>query len=139
MSDSEYIVIGVVQSMCSLASCMLCAGTPTLQPLLKALKKLENWFLFGAIMGVPVSQLRKIESLHQKEADRCKLDMFQYWLDNNLVPTWNEVILALEETDQLVLAALIKQDFLLQTKEEGMYVFVLCTFARNLSLYYTYS
>ena len=69
------------------------------------------------MLGIPVTQLRKIESLHQKEADRCKLDMFQYWLDNKLVPKWNEVILALEETDQLVLAAQIKQDFLLQTKE----------------------
>ena len=50
--------------------------------------------------------------------------MLQYWLDNKLVPKWNEVILALEETDQLALAAQIKHDYLLSTesdvrKEEG--------------------
>ena len=90
-------------------------GTPTLQQLLKALKKLENWFLFGAMLSLPVPQLRKIELHHLKDSDRCKLDMLQYWLDNKLDPKWNEVILALEETDQLVLAAEVKHDYLWST------------------------
>ena len=60
----------------------------------------------------------------QRELERCKTEMLQYWLDNKLVPKWNEVILALEETDQLALAAQIKHDYLLSTesdvrKEEG--------------------
>ena len=41
------------------------------------------------MLGVPVSQLKKIELDHQKDSDRCKLELLQYWLDNNLVPTWN--------------------------------------------------
>ena len=51
--------------------------------------------------------------------------MLQYWLDNKLVPTWNDVILALEESDQLVLASQIKHDYLLSTavsEEEGMLI-----------------
>lgn len=79
--------------------------------------------MFGVILGVPYSQLRKIELNHEKDADRCKLDMLQYWLDSKLVPKWNDVILALEETDQLVLAAQIKHDYLWSTtvsEEQGM-------------------
>ena len=99
------------------------AGTPTLQQLLKALKKLKNWYTFGVILGVSYTQLRKIELNHEKDFDRCKLDMLQYWLDSKLVTTWNEVTLALEETDQLALAAQIKHDYLWSTavsEEESM-------------------
>ena len=88
-----------------------------------ALKKSENWFLFGAMLGVPVSQLRKIELDHQKDSDRCKLELLQYWLDNKLVPTWIEIVQALEKTDQLSLAAQIKQNYLwlsAVSEEEGM-------------------
>ena len=36
----------------------------------------------------------------------------QYWLDNTSVPTWNEIVQALEKTDQLALAAQIKHDYM---------------------------
>ena len=102
----------------------LCAGTPTLQQLLKALKTVENWFVFGAMLGVPVSQLKKIKSSCQGDVEVCKIEMLQYWLDNKLVPKWNDVILALEEADQLTLAAQIKREYLLSTvsEEEGMLI-----------------
>ena len=116
MSDREN---SLHERMSSALISFLCAGTPTLQQLLKALKTLENWFVFGVILGVPFSQLKKIESSYsQRELERCKLDMLQYWLDNKLVPKWNEVILALEQTDQLALAAEIKHDYLWSTAEE---------------------
>ena len=76
------------------------------------------------MLGVPVSQLRKIELDHKKDSDRCKLELLQYWLDNKLVPTWNEIVQALEKTDQLALAAQIKHNYLWPTsavsEEEGM-------------------
>ena len=100
--------------------------TPTLQKLLKALKTLDDWFIFGIKLSVPFSQLKKIESSYtQRELERCKTDMLQYWLDNRLVPKWNEVILALEETDQLALAAQIKHDYLWSASaasKEGVYI-----------------
>ena len=122
MSDSEFSE----HSQSSTHLVFWCAGTPTLQQLSKALMTLENWFVFGIILGVPFSTLKKIESSYgQRELERCKTDMLQYWLTNNLVPKWNEVILALEVTDQLALAAQIKHEYLLSTesdvrKEEGM-------------------
>ena len=79
------------------------------------------------MLGVPVPQLKKIESSYsQREPERYKIDTLQYWLDNKLVPTWNEVVLALEETDQLGLAAQIKSTYLWSTdsKEEGLHMCV---------------
>ena len=130
MSDREFSEL----SQSSTHLVFWCAGTPTLQQLSKALKTLDNWIVFGVNLGVPFSVLKKIESSRgQRDLELCKLDMLHYWLGNKLNPKWNEVILALEETDQLVLAAWIKHDYLLSTdvgKEEGM----LCkTYIRNKS------
>ena len=114
--------ISILQSSISPSWCVH-AGTPTLQQLSKALKSLENWFVFGVKLAVPHSQLTKIKkSHHEGEIELCKIDMFQYWLDNKLVPTWNEVIRALEETDKVTLASQIKHDYLLSpaSEEEGM-------------------
>ena len=61
--------------------------------------------------------LKKIELNHQKDSDRCKLELLQYWLDNTTVPTWNEIVQALEKTDQLALAAQIKHDYLWSTSD----------------------
>ena len=101
---------------------------PTLQLLLEALKDFDDWFVFGAFLGVPVKQLRKIESSHLRGdfLDRCKIDMLQYWLDNNVNASWKDVARALEQIDQLVLATAVKHKYLLLTagecgKRDGVY------------------
>ena len=94
------------------------AGSPTLKQLLKVLKKLKDWFIFGIMLNVPVPELRKIESsYHQRLLERCKIDMLQYWLDTNVLPSWNEIVEALESTDQLVLAAEVKHEYLWSSDE----------------------
>lgn len=102
----------------------MCAGTPTLPQLLKALKKLKSeWYTFGVKLGVPVYQLKSIKLSHnQDELEACMTDMLQYWLDNTLEAEWNEVILTLEESDQIVLAQEIKREYLLSStcEQEGI-------------------
>ena len=111
-------------SDCVITTTSVHAGTPTIQQLLKSLKKLDNWLLFGVMLGVPVPKLKNIKSSHhQSDIELCKVDMLQYWLDNKLVSDWNEVIRALEETDQLALASQIKHEYLLSAAvnvDEGM-------------------
>ena len=96
------------------------AGSPTLKQLLKVLKKLKDWFVFGIMLNVPVPELRKIESYHQRQQERCKIDMLQYWLDAKVLPSWNEIVDALESTDQLVLAAEVKNGYLWSSTDEGV-------------------
>ena len=95
------------------------AVLPTIQLLLEDLKDLDNCrFVFGVHLRVPVKQLNKIESNRQGELERCKIDMLQYWLDNNVSASWKDVARALEQTDQLVLAATVKRKYLLLTAGE---------------------
>ena len=96
---------------------LLCVGIsfPTLQRLLEELKDVDNWFVLGIFLGVPVKQLQKIESSHRGDLERCKIDMLQYWLDNNVTPSWKDVVRALEQTNQIVLAETVKHRYLLST------------------------
>ena len=77
---------------------MHCAGGLTLPKLLKALKNVDNWFWF--------------ESKYQKDPDRCKIDMLQYWLNNESEPTWSYVVHALEDANHRALAAQIRREFI---------------------------
>ena len=106
--------------------CCVPTGAPTLQQLMEALKKQEKWFLFGAMLGVPVSKLKEIESKYPNDSDRCKLEMLQYWLDTKLGPTWNEVTQALEKADQLTLAAQVKHEYLLTEGTMCIQCLIMC-------------
>ena len=88
---------------------------PTLQQLLDELNKLDDWYVFGVRLNVPVSELRKIESNPKGGVERYKVDMLQYWLDNNVNASWKDVVRALEQTKQLKLAETVKHRFLLST------------------------
>ena len=93
---------------------------PTLQQLLDELNKLDDWYVFGVRLNVPVSELRKIESNPKGSVERYKIDMLQYWLDNNVTASWKDVVRALEQTNQLVLAETVKQKYLLSdTVDQG--------------------
>ena len=137
MSDREFSRFSQ-SSLLSIVSMVthlfVCVGTPTLRRLLDALKKVDNWFMFGAMLDVPFPQLKKIESHHQKDPDRCKLELLQYWLDNTLDSTWNRIVQALEKTDQLTLAAQIKHEHLLPAELEGMMLYLLCGLKYDIQL-----
>ena len=119
--------------------CVLVAvDPPTLVQLLEELKMVDNWFLFGVYLGVPVDQLRQIKSSHQQgEIELCKVDMLQYWLDNSVSTSWKEVARALEQTKQLVLAASVKQRYLWPTtnsegkSESCICIFLFISYLRN--------
>ena len=85
----------------------------TVKQAASALKKLNNWFMFGLGLGVPVSELRKIESASGSEhVEQCKAETIQYWLDNNPDASWMKIAQALELVDELVLAAEVKWMYL---------------------------
>ena len=101
---------------------------PTLKLLLKELKKVEKWFELGVYLDVPVDQLKKIESsYHQRDLERCKIDMLQYWLDNDVNVSWKNVAQALEEIDHHVLAETVKQQYLCGEEGEGILI-ATCTY-----------
>lgn len=123
MSDREFDSY-ILLSYYTVARCCFAAdvSVPTIQNLLQELKGFNDWYMFGTFLNVPVKELQKIESSRRGELDRCKIDTLQYWLDNNVNASWKDVIRALEQTDQLVLASTLKHKYLLPTtvnEEDG--------------------
>ena len=82
--------------------------------------------MFGIALGVPLTKLREIEALYTKEGlGRCMLEMAQYWLDTTPAACWEQVARALEQVNQLTLAATIKQKYLWdQPPSEWMHRFI---------------
>ena len=87
---------------------ILCLDTPllTVAVLLEELQEVDNWFMLGAYLNVPVSQLNKIQSTHAQDGvERCKLEMLQYWLDTTMTASWKDIARSLEHLNMLSLAA----------------------------------
>ena len=86
---------------------------PTVHLLVKELKEVNDWYTFGVALDIPVRQLRIIQSSNPHAGvDRWLVDMFEYWLSSNSDASWKDIIQALEQTDQLVLAAEVKMKYL---------------------------
>ena len=81
--------------------------------LLEELKEVDDWYMLGAYLNVPVYQLNKIQSTHTQDGvERCKLAMLQYWLDNTMNASWKDIARALEQLNMLTLAARLKWKYL---------------------------
>ena len=61
---------------------VICVDTPilTLEILLKELKEVTDWRLFGAYLIVPKHILDRI-NIEQSSVEHCKMEMLQYWLN----------------------------------------------------------
>ena len=92
----------------------------TVQSLLEELKEVDDWYLFGAYLGVPVHKLNEIQSEH-KGVERCKLDMLQYWLNTTMTASWRDITRALGQMDKLTLAAKLKRKYL-WSMTSGMHI-----------------
>ena len=92
-----------------------------MQSLLEELKEVDDWYMFGAYLGVPVHKLKEIQSEHKGIVERCKLDMLQYWLNTTMIASWSDIARALEQMDKLSLAAKLKRKYL-WSMTSGMHI-----------------
>ena len=83
-----------------------------MQQLLHELENITDWFPFGVCLGVPVAELQKIEASHHGEVERCKIEMLQYWLRNSQNTSWEDVLHALELSNEHLLASRLKRQYL---------------------------
>ena len=83
----------------------------TVQNLLEELKEVDDWYLLGAYLGVPVYKLNEIQS-EQRRVERCKLNMLQYWLNTTMTASWRDIARAVEQMNRLTLAANLKRKYL---------------------------
>ena len=86
---------------------------PSVHLLVKELKEVKDWYMFGVALATPVRKLNAIQSSNPHGGvDRWLVDMFEYWLSNNPYASWKDIVNVLEQTDQVVLAAQVKLKYL---------------------------
>lgn len=67
-----------------------------LQTLLKVLSGLVEWDTFGALVGVPLGELRRIKEEHGSSLGRRVMHLLDYWVKNDDKVSWSRVIEALK-------------------------------------------
>ena len=86
---------------------------PTVQLLLAELNEVDDWFTFGVALGVTVRKLREIQTSNsQGGVQHWMVDMFQSWLDSTPTASWEDIIRALEQLDNLTLAARLRSKYI---------------------------
>ena len=89
------------------------APVPTVQQMLEKLHSVTDWYILGIHMRVETSQLDKIRiQFHVHGVDRCKAELFKYWLKNVSRPSWSKVISALEKTGEIALGDALREELL---------------------------
>jgi len=95
--------------------------SPTVQLLVSELTAVtDDWFTFGVLLGVPPSRLKAIQaSKGQGGVQQWKVDMFQAWLDNKLDASWEDIVSALKQLENLRLATKLKKKYLMKHSQEN--------------------
>ena len=85
------------------------------------LKTVIKWYRLGTHLGVPTDELSKIERDYQGDQDRQMLAMLDLWLRRTPNATWNVVVSALEEMEEIRVADIIRQKHI-RGKSKASYI-----------------
>ena len=79
----------------------------------------HDWFSIGLVLWVKMAKLREIEQRYMMTdgTRRCLAEMIQCWLETDPTACWERLVRALEQVDQLALAATIKKQHLWESSE----------------------
>ena len=134
LTNRKCLTVSLSTSLVLFTMCLPTDAVLGLQLMLQHLNEVRNeWFMIGIAIGVPLTKLREIEASYTKEG-RCLLEMVQYWLDTTPAACWEQVARALEQVNQLTLAATIKQKYLWDQPEPSEWMCVRVLFSIPASL-----
>jgi len=106
-------------------------GKPDMQSLSNALKDVSNWHQLGIQLGIPTSELRKIEEEYQR-ADRRKTEALDTWLHQTPSASWSDVVSALQQMGENTVAESVCQKYIRGVPSELMHIYI---HLHKLSLY----
>ena len=90
------------------------------------------------LLGVPPSRLKAIQaSKGQGGVQQWKVDMFQAWLDNKLDASWEDIVSALKQLENLRLATKLKKKYLMKHSQENSQGKILSAWFPTLTNYTT--
>ena len=65
--------------------------------ILRDIKEVTDWFCLGIYLGIPTSYLKHIEKNYVSNAERCRIEVIDYWLNNDPESTQNKLAQAVED------------------------------------------
>ena len=86
--------------------------------LISDLKEVTEWFRLGIFLGLKSHDLKKIESKHHGDIERCKLEMLEFWKKNDQKASLKKLTDALEKIDHRNLAMHLRKRHKIQ--QEGI-------------------
>ena len=82
----------------------------SLLDLLGETDQITDWYMLGMYLKLPRGRLTEIERQFSGHgARRCKLEMFDLWMNLNPDSSWELIVLALEECGETVLAGHVRE------------------------------
>ena len=87
-------------------------ATPSLEALTNELESVSDWHSLGVNLDLKNQQLKEIEKNHRGDDKVCKTKVLSCWLDNTLIPTWEDVVEALNLMDEHTVANIIQRKYI---------------------------
>ena len=86
-----------------------CVDPPTVLLLVKAVASVSDWFTLGFYLGVEITDLKNIHTTyHVNGVNRLKIEMLNKWLKRCPAASWDDVIEALTDMDEVTASDLVK-------------------------------
>jgi len=98
-------------------------GKPDIRNLSNALKEVCNWYQLGIQLGVPTSELRKIEDEYQR-SDRRKSETLDTWLQQTPSASWSGVVSALQQMGENTVAESVRQNYIRGVSSKLIHIYI---------------
>ena len=86
---------------------------PTIYQLTKELRRVNEWYLLGVVLKVPISEIKKIQGLSPQAGIRFwRIKVLYHWLQSTPHASWNDIVLALKKIGQHTLSARLQEKYI---------------------------
>ena len=86
---------------------------PTIYQLTEELLEVDEWYLLGVVLKVPVSKLKEIQGSSPQAGIRFwRIDVLYHWLQSTPHASWNDIVLALKKIGQHTLSARLQEKYI---------------------------
>jgi len=65
--------------------------------ILRDTKEVTRWYALGIQLGIKTSDLKEIEKNCSSDSERCRIEVIDYWLNNDPEPTQSKLAQAVED------------------------------------------
>ena len=86
---------------------------PAIYQLTEELFEVDEWYLLGVVLKVPVSKLKEIQGSSPQAGVRFwRIEVLYHWLQSTPHASWNDIVLALKKIGQHTLSVRLREKYI---------------------------